>query len=653
MARNATSTDSRPASGSRPEPGARIWPLTGLGHLSLSHKLLVILMATSVGALLLAGATITAREIASSRTALVGDLTSLADVVAANGAAALSFRDDKAANAALASLATRRDIARAALVLPDHTVLGTFTRRGEPPLRAIPRSVGSGPLQAGDRLTIVRPVVLRGENVGLLYLECTMEGLQSRIRDVVGSVLAFVLLAALFAYLVSLRLHRVVAVPIERLSAAAQRVSESRDYSVRVDWASHDELGVLTESFNGMMAQIESQEAALVASHELLRQAQKMEAVGQLAGGVAHDFNNLLTAINGYAALLEQRTAADDPRQHGIREIRKAGDRAANLVRQLLAFGRKQTLEPRVLRLEETLKDIRDMLRQLIPAQIRIAWSTAAGLPSVTADPGQVQQAVVNLVVNARDAMPDGGTITIELYAEHVGRASLADVPGAPPGRYVVLSVRDTGVGMTPEVQEHPFEPFFTTKGVGRGTGLGLATVYGIVTQSGGHVAFDSAPGHGTGFRLYFPAADAPGAPERPPGAVTVAGGSETILLVDDEPMVRDLARDMLALHGYHVLPCGGPDEAIALCESHDGDIDLLLTDFMMPGMNGRDLCRVVAPLRPAMGMLIMSGYTDGTLGAPEGESPAAGFVQKPFDPDTLARRVRAALDARHSERVA
>ncbi len=620
--------------------------------MSLARKLLVILMATSVGALLLAGIAITTREISSSRAASMRDLTSLGDVVATNCSAALSFRDPDAAHEVLASLESSRDIARAALVLPDRVIFASYERPGEPPLRSISRSLSAGPLQVGGRLTIVRPVASRGEQLGVLYLECTMGTLQARIRDLVGSVAVLILVAVLFAYVLSLRLHRFVSEPIQRLSRAAHQVTSNHDYSVRVVWPSRDELGMLTESFNGMMARIQAQEQALTTSHEQLRQAQKMEAVGQLAGGVAHDFNNLLTAINGYATLLERRTLPDDPRQDSIREIRNAGERAANLVRQLLAFGRKQALEPRVLDLRETLGEIESMLGRLIPAHARLEWTTHGVVPAVVADPGQIQQAVINLVVNGRDAMPAGGTITIDVSHAELDAAYAADHPEVQPGPFAVLSVSDTGTGIPAEIQAHIFEPFFTTKGVGKGTGLGLATVYGIVKQSGGHVTFHSEPGAGTTFQIYLPAnAGAEARQETRVGAVAAgrsrdaAEGSETILLVEDEPLVRNLVRDILASHGYDVLACGGPDEAAAACNAAAGEIHLLLTDVVMPLMNGHDLSRQLSTLRPRMRTLFMSGYVDGVIGGEGMPMSGVAFIQKPFAPGALAAAVRAVLD--------
>ncbi len=625
--------------------GPRHSPLTALGHLSLAHKLTVMLMITSVGALVLAGVAISLREIDSSRVALERDLTSLGDVVATNAAAALSFGDEDAARGVLASLAARRDIARAALVLPDGQVFAAYEAHGERPLRSIERSLTPAPVVIRGRLTIVRPVEVRGEKLGSLYLECTMSALQARVRDVVLSVVALMLVAALFAYAISLRLHRVVSEPVSRLSQAAHRVSASRDYSVRVEWPNRDELGLLTDAFNDMMEQVQAKEAQLVASHERLRQAQKMEAVGQLAGGVAHDFNNLLTAINGYASLLERRLEESDPRIGHVREIRKAGDRAAGLVRQLLAFGRKQTLEPRVLDLRETLADLEGMLGRLIPEHTHLVWDTARRVASVKADPGQIQQAVVNLVVNARDAMPKGGTITIGLADIVLGATNLDRVPGATPGPWVVLSVADTGAGIPEAIRAHIFEPFFTTKDVGQGTGLGLATVYGIVEQSGGRVTFDSAEGRGTTFLVWLPAV--PGTPRaRPSGAAaTSPGGHETILLVEDEPAVRELTRDILVGYGYRVIECDGPEAALRASEAHDGRIDAMLTDFVMPGLNGRELSLKLAVTRPEMRTIFMSGYTDGVAPAQGPSGRPAVFVSKPFVPDALATTVRAALD--------
>ena len=374
-----------------------------------------------------------------------------------------------------------------------------------------------------------------------------------------------------------------------------------------------------------------------------LHQAQKMEAVGQLAGGVAHDFNNLLTAILGYVELLKMHMAADDEGRKDLDEIRKAGERASGLTRQLLAFSRKQILQPTTLDVNALIKNIMNMLRRLIREDIELDVELESVLPKIKADPGQVEQILMNLVVNASDAMPDGGRLTIATATATIAESQSAG--RIPPGAYLTIAVRDTGLGMTPDVQQHIFEPFFTTKARTGGTGLGLATVYGIVKQSEGHIAVESQPGRGTTFLLYFPPTTdtAPVRTTRLAGGVR--GGSETILLVEDEMSVRLLTRALLERGGYKVLDTGNPRQAVELADQCEGTIDLLITDVVMPGLSGRDVYAQIAARRPLVKVLFMSGYTDDTIIRHGVLNAETGFLQKPFTADGLARKVREVLD--------
>ena len=382
-----------------------------------------------------------------------------------------------------------------------------------------------------------------------------------------------------------------------------------------------------------------------------LEQAQKMDAIGRLAGGVAHDFNNLLTVILGRTDIILRQLKTEDPIRRGIELIQRTAGRAAELTRQLLAFSRKQVLEAVVLDLGAVTVDMKEMLARLIGEDIALVTTIAPGLGRVKADRGQIEQVVMNLAVNARDAMPKGGhliveTDNVELDDEYVRRHM-----GARPGPYVMLAVSDTGVGMAREHQRHIFEPFFTTKEQGKGTGLGLATVYGIVKQSGGYIEVDSEPGRGTTFRIYLPRVDAAeSAADRAARPAAPAGGTETILLVEDEEGVRELARDILRASGYTVLEARNGPEALLLGERHQGPLDLLLTDVVMPRMSGRELAERMGPLRPDLSVLYMSGYTDdavirhGVLGAD------TAFLQKPFTPAALVQRVRETLDLARRE---
>ncbi len=377
---------------------------------------------------------------------------------------------------------------------------------------------------------------------------------------------------------------------------------------------------------------------------EQVRQSQKMEAVGRLAGGVAHDFNNLLTAIHGYSEFLLEDLGAGDPRRGDVEEIQRAAERAAGLTRQLLAFSQRQILQPRPLDLGAVLGDMDRLLRRLIGEAITLSTTVEPSLPRVMADPGQVEQVVLNLAVNARDAMPDGGEIRLGVRAVVLDAEAARALHGAEPGHWVELAVADTGDGMDAETVAHVFEPFFTTKEVGRGSGLGLSTVYGIVRQSGGAITVQSTPGHGSTFRVYLPRHDGDSAARSQDPAPAVARSGVTVLLVEDEPGVRSMVRRALESHGYSVLEAGHGEEALRVVARHTGRIDLLLSDVVMPGMNGRELAEKLTAVRPDLRVLLMSGYTDDT--ALRRGIHTSRLMHKPFTPDTLAVRVREALDA-------
>jgi PAS domain S-box-containing protein len=381
-------------------------------------------------------------------------------------------------------------------------------------------------------------------------------------------------------------------------------------------------------------------------TEEQLRQAQKMEAVGRLAGGVAHDFNNLLTVIAGRSHFLAHRLPPEDPSRRDVELIQKSTERAAQLTRQLLAFSRKQILEPKLVDLGAIATGIEPILRRLISEDIDLAVVSRAGLGRVKADPGQIEQVILNLAINARDAMPRGGRLTIETANTELDEGYAAQHTEVTPGLYVMLAVSDTGTGMDAATQARLFEPFFTTKEPGKGTGLGLATVYGIVKQSGGHVAVYSELGRGSSFKVYLPRVEgAAEAGERVRVAAPPARGSETVLLVEDEPELRTLAREILGAWGYTVLHSGDPAEALRLAERHEGPIHLLLTDVVMPGMSGRELADRLLSARSDLRVLFMSGYTDSAIVHHGVLDPGTPFLQKPFTPDALIRKVREVLD--------
>jgi hypothetical protein len=377
------------------------------------------------------------------------------------------------------------------------------------------------------------------------------------------------------------------------------------------------------------------------------RQAQKMEAMGRLAGGVAHDFNNLLTAITGYSELLLARLQEEDTLRRYVEEVKKAGDRAASLTRQLLTFSRQQVLEPRVLDLNSVVANVDKMLRRVIGEDIELVTILVPDLGPVKADPGQLEQVMLNLAVNSRDAMPQGGKLTIETANVELAEASSHRHGELSPGKYVVLAVSDSGCGMTEETQAHIFEPFFTTKDQGKGTGLGLAMVYGIVKQSGGSVWVYSEVGRGTTFKVYLPQVNekvTAQVPRPPPPVLT--RGWETILLVEDEEPVRSLVRSVLEAGGYVVLEARHGEDALVVAEMHKGPIQLLVTDVVMPEMSGPELAEHLAPFHREMKVLYMSGYTEDAIQHHGVLASRTAYLPKPFTPETLARKVREVLNA-------
>jgi two-component system, cell cycle sensor histidine kinase and response regulator CckA len=380
---------------------------------------------------------------------------------------------------------------------------------------------------------------------------------------------------------------------------------------------------------------------------EQLLHAQKLEAVGRLAGGIAHDFNNILSVIAGYGELVLADLPEPGPTRGRVLEILRATERATGLTRQLLAFGRKQVIEPRVLDLNSTAQDVERMLRRLIGEDVDIHLKLAPDLGRIRADAGQIEQVIINLTVNARDAMPRGGKLTIETANVMLDEDAVRGFVDVKSGHYVRLCVSDTGVGMDRETREHLFEPFFTTKEPGKGTGLGLATVYGIVKQSGGHVWVYSEPGWGTTFKVYFPRYGDVAEPGRPAlEAGPAPGGTETILVVEDDEMIRSLIRDILESTGYRVLVADDPEQGMKLIGEQQDEINLLLTDLILPGMSGRELVDRVTKEKPEMRVLFMSGYSDEAVARHGILEPGLAFLQKPFSRDALVRKVRDVLDS-------
>lgn len=447
-----------------------------------------------------------------------------------------------------------------------------------------------------------------------------------------------------FAVAAKAGLHGGCAFPI-RLRSEILGVVEFLSRSIREPDPDLLAMMVTIGSQIGQFIERKRVEEALNHSEAQLRQSQKLEAIGQLAGGVAHDFNNLLTVIGGYSSILLNKLPPDSPHRSNVEEIKKAGDRAGALTRQLLAFSRKQILQPKVLDLNVVVADMEKMVRRLIGEDIDLLAITTATLGKVKADPGQIEQVLMNLIVNARDAMPQGGKLTVQtsnvvLSKEHAQRHEIE------PGRYVMLAVSDNGCGMDADLQNRIFDPFFTTKDSGKGTGLGLATVYGIVKQSGGNVWVYSELGKGTTFKIYLPRVDHVDEAEEEATLQPIPHGTETVLMVEDEDQVRAILQHILEEQGYHVLAAANGLEALSFSKDPDRDIQLVITDVVMPHMSGRELAERLLEVRPNLPVLFMSGYTDDAIVHHGLLDEKLNFIQKPFDPAGVARKVREVLDS-------
>jgi two-component system, cell cycle sensor histidine kinase and response regulator CckA len=439
--------------------------------------------------------------------------------------------------------------------------------------------------------------------------------------------------------------------PLENLVGGV-RALEKGDFDFPLHAKQGDEVAEVTGAFDRMRVNLRKTQNEQKDLAERLRQAHKMEAVGRLAGGIAHDFNNLLTVIRGHGDILSDRPAADDVQKRSVDQIRKAADRAATMTRQLLAFSRMQVLQPRVLDLNEIVASMAKMLPSLIGEHIEFSIAPAEKLAAVKADPGQIEQVIMNLAVNARDAMPAGGKLTVRTANIRVDAAQAAKIPTMQPGDFVLLSVADTGHGMSEETKAHIFEPFFTTKEQGKGTGLGLATVYGVVKQSGGYLSVESSPGNGATFQIFLPqVADKAVAIDLESKPKSVPRGSETILVVEDEAAVRELACQFLSVKGYNVLEAKDGFDALDVAARHTGTIHLVLSDMVMPKMNGTELAEKMKKARPDAKILLMSGYYEYSETMRVITASTTPILQKPFSPASLVARVQEVLSGAAPEK--
>jgi signal transduction histidine kinase/CheY-like chemotaxis protein len=464
--------------------------------------------------------------------------------------------------------------------------------------------------------------------------------LTSLNRVLLGLGLLSVLAGSILVFLISHTFTR----PLESLVRGV-RALDRGDFDYPLETNGGDEVGEVTATFDRMRTNLQKTLNEQKQLEQRLRQAHKMEAIGRLAGGVAHDFNNLLTIIRGHGDILLDRAGAAPSDRHSLEQIQKAANRAVSMTRQLLAFSRMQVLEPRIVDLNVVIADMGKMLPRLIGEHIEFSFNPASDLSTVKADPGQIEQVILNLVVNARDAMPEGGTITVRTSNTVLDAAQASQRAPMIAGEYVMFSVADTGHGMDDKTKALIFEPFFTTKEIGKGTGLGLATVYGVVKQSGGFIWVESAPGKGTTFEIYLPKAQGKASAlevETKPSALPK--GSETILVVEDESGVRELACEFLKVSGYAVLQAKDGVEALDVVSKHQGPLDLVLSDIVMPRMGGPELVARLQALRPETRAILMSGYAEYTATDGKQTSPQTPILQKPFSVASLVEKIREEL---------
>jgi signal transduction histidine kinase/ActR/RegA family two-component response regulator len=495
--------------------------------------------------------------------------------------------------------------------------------------------------------TTARRVIETGE--ALLVPRLDLESLRPSTAPAVMQAFELIGIHSLLMVALRVRGESIGLLALVRFLPSSPPFSE-QDRDMAQALADHAALAMtnarLLQSAVRELAERQRAEAALRKTEERLLQSQKMEAVGRLAGGVAHDFNNVLCIILSYSEMLAEELPSTSTMHADLTAIHHAGRRAAELTQQLLAFSRQQILQPRVVDLNEIVLGLERMLRRLLGEDVELAVLTAERLGKIKVDPGQIEQVILNLAINARDAMPAGGKLTIETLNAVLDDGYAASHVDVTPGPHAMLAVTDTGSGMDPATQARIFEPFFTTKEKGKGTGLGLSTVFGTVRQSGGSITVYSEPGHGTTFKLYFPQTEGDLFEPAPISSSRAARGSETILLVEDDDHVRQLIRAVLRRHGYRVLEAANGGEALLLCEQHQDPIDLVLTDMVMPRMSGPQLVERLQLIRPWMKVMFMSGYTEGSSLRHGVLAPDVVFLQKPITPEPLARAVRKALDS-------
>jgi signal transduction histidine kinase/CheY-like chemotaxis protein len=651
-------------------------------RLPIARKLVLIVTATTLGALLLASMSIVAYDAWDARRALRRELAILGQIVADRSLAALSFKDSDSAHETLRALGARPSILEAALLDADGETLARFMRSEDDattPDRRVDFPAPGLHFEAG-KLQLVRPIELEGETLGTLILISDLRDLHERQARFIGIMIAVAALSFAVVFWLSARVRREASMPVSSLAESARRVTNERDYSARVEKRTEDEVGELVDAFNAMLEELARRDLALqaerdraeehagrarqlfeetaqakkaleaqIAERERLEQAilqsEKMEAVGRLAGGVAHDFNNMLMVIRSYVETILVDRDFPDRLRADLEEIDHAAVRAETVTRQLLLFSRQQVLKTKTIDLNETVRETLKMLERLIGEDVMMRPELSEEKCLVRGDETQLQRVLMNLIVNARDAMPTGGELCVSTRRVELKVGPESETLDVEPGDYSVMAISDTGEGMSEEVRSRVFDPFFTTKAPDKGTGLGLSSVYGIVRQSGGAIRLDSEVGRGSSFEIYLPLATHPTTAEIKPTVRAVRSGSETVLLVEDEAPVRRIVEEMLTRNGYRVLAAADGLAALEVSRAHDGPIDLVITDVVMPRMNADELIAQLDAERPGIPILFISGYVDDVISRYGVETWSRRLLGKPFVEAELLEKIREILD--------
>jgi signal transduction histidine kinase/DNA-binding response OmpR family regulator len=649
---------------------------------SISKKFMLAVLATTFSALFATALAMLALDIQAFRTSAVNDLATQADILAKISLPALEFNDSKVAQENLAQLRSRSNLIAAAIYRADGSRFATYTRDGAAAAAVPAAPAAAGFAIDGNQITMSRRIARDGEREGLgtVYLNARFP-LAERVGRYVMVLAGAMLIGVLVALMLSTWLQAAVTKPIRALTAAVRQVIDQRDFSARVSKSTEDEVGSLVDAFNSMLGEVGQRAEALERSnaalqhemqertnaqealrqlngtledrivqrtteleraHEQLRHSQKLEAVGQLTGGVAHDFNNVLQVIMSNLQMLQMTMAGNPEAQRRLEAAAFAADRGAKLSSQLLAFARRQPLQPMSVNLGRVLRGMDDLLRRALGETIHIETIVAGGLWSTLVDPHQLENVVLNLAINARDAMKGNGRLTLELGNAMLDEQYVANERDVPAGQYVMMAISDNGCGMPPDVLRRAFEPFFTTKREGEGTGLGLSMAYGFVKQSHGHIRIYSEVGAGTTIKIYLPRCDQPEVELTETQVERAVGGIETILVVEDDPAVQATTVDILSALGYRVLKANDGQSALTVLQSGI-PIDMLFTDVVMPGpVRSPELARQAKQLLPDIEVLYTSGYTQNAIVHGGRLDPGVELISKPYRREDLARKIRA-----------